>query len=439
MFISGNANTRLDVIERLFPRHNDEQNSLSLKKGIANLRESGRFSRIDHKLMDAQEKSNDVYFALQLTERPSINIDTGISISTDKLLSLEAELEDSNLFSSMLSLKSKLALGLFWGRQSSISNKLVWPFIWGKPFSLSLHAPMIVYDDKTHRKKEPFTRVQSRVVAGLDWRANANLTPYIRYSLVHNKEKTYKAGSVPKYTFKERLENLDGLIPTLQNPEPGIIAGVLKPGISYVNLDNLFDPRFGVDTNNWVELSAGPFQGDIPFMNFGTQNRLFLPMGPFTWAFQSTFMFAFIKPSYDNFKHIKNYSSLDKLGGDRSLRGYDDGFIGIEAFHQKPELFSGYFSNIANIELRFPLSSSLGFGSLSGAIFADQGTLFPSANLFHLGSHETLKDLIDRHGFGFSFGASIRYLLPVGPVSLDYGIAPLHQQQRLHLQFGYAF
>lgn len=437
IILSGNRTTRESVIKRLFPhpKNIDELNSISIKKGVANLRESGRFSQIEYKLMAGQENSNDIYFAMQLVERPSLTLDTGIAISTDKLLSLEAEVEESNLFSSMLTLKTKLGLGFFWGRQSSLSNKFVWPFIWGKPFSFSLHAPMITYDDKTHRL-QPFRRLQSRVVAGIDWRANSYLMPYIRYSFVHNKE---KAGIPPSISASEQFKSLDGLIPLIREA-PGEFAGVLKPGISFIKLDNPLDPHSGVDSNNWVEISGKIFQGHPPFINVGTQNRYFLPLGSCTLAFQLTLMRAFIEPTSHNFIHLQKFSSLDNLGGDRSVRGYEDGFLGIDSVKGPTGPYSGYFSNTANVELRFPLTDGGGIGKLSGGLFVDQGSLVPCSNFWDCDQEQSLEAIVRKRGLGFSVGAGLRYILPVGPISLDYAISPLLANSgKVHFQFGYAF
>jgi outer membrane protein assembly factor BamA len=437
LIISGNASTNKEVIRRLFPRGEASRfDSLSLRKGLANLRESGRFSRIDHKLMSARENSDKLYFSLQLIERPSLILDTSIGFSTDQHLVLETELEETNLFSSMLTLKTKLALGLFWGRQSSINNKLIWPFIWGKPFVFTLHAPIIIYDDKSHRDKPyKFRRLQSKIIAGLDWRVNVNLLPYIKYYLIHIKE-----DEDPKsLNAKEKFTTLDGLITTFK--KPGKINGVLKPGISYINIDNPFDPRSGVDTHNWVEISTAPFEGATNFVNFGTQNRFYLPLGPCTLAMQFSFMRAFITPNEENFKQLRNHSSMDRLGGDRTVRGYKEGNIGITGeIKNSKNKFSGYFSNLINLEFRFPLNNSpTTWTNFMGAIFADQGLLVPCDNFFSLAPGLTFKQIINQRGFGLSLGAGIRYILPVGPISFDYAISPIHKDGSWHLQFGYAF
>jgi outer membrane protein assembly factor BamA len=434
IIISGNSSTSARVIKRLFPKDRKSRtlDPIGLKKGLANLREIGSFSRIDHKIMAEQEGSDDVYFLLQLVEKPSLSIDTSAAFSTDKYFSLETELEETNLFSSMLRLNTSLGLGLFWGRQSIFSNRLVWPFILGKQVRLIVHAPRIVYDDFSHRA-DPNRRLQSKVSFALEWRFSTTITPYLRYWLVLNQVDK----SPPAPNFQERLRSLDGLIPTIQTP--GKLIAVLNPGISYIQLDNPFDPRSGLDINLWTELSGMPF-GESPFINLGNQNRFFIPLGPLTLALRANFMRAFIEPNAKNWDELKNASLvMDNLGGDRSIRGYEEGKIGITTGVVLPGRYAGYFSYIANVELRFPITTKYTTGNFSGALFVDQGMAIPCSSLFRCLENKPIKSIVKENGFGLSLGTALRYMLPVGPISLDYGISPLTGDSRVHVLFGYAF
>ncbi|HXW53933.1 MAG TPA: BamA/TamA family outer membrane protein, partial [Myxococcota bacterium] len=437
IIIYGNLSTRTDVIKRLFPyeRKKASFDPVSLKKGLANVRESGAFSRLDHKVLFAERDSEDAYFLLQVVEKPSLAIDTAIAFSTDQLFSLEASIEQSNLFSSLLRLNTSLALGLFWGRQSTLKNTFIWPYIFGSPVTLTVQAPMIVYDDRTHWSK-PVRRLRSKVAFDVGFRLSATVTPYLRYWLQVTQE---DESPVLKPSFRERIVSLDGLIPTIkQRAKP---RGVLKPGINYVQLDNSLEPRKGVDLDWWTEFSGGPFLGRPPFINIGLQNRFFIPLGPLTLALRANLMRAFVEPSQENFKELARVSeAMDWLGGDRSIRGYKDGEIGITdlASPQDATAYAGYFSNIANVELRFPIAKT-SIGGFSGALFADQGTLIPCNALFKCGENRSLKNLISSKGFALSVGAGLRYQLPVGPISLDYGISPLTGQSRLHFIFGFSF
>lgn len=439
IIISGVSSTNLNVIKRLFPYANDSSklDPIYLKKGLSNIRESRRFSPdITSSIIAGQEGSDDVYFAAHLVEKPSLFIDLAVWFRTDELFSLEAMLEENNLFNSMLRLNTLVGVGLFWGRKSIISNKLVWPFIWGKNFQLTINAPRIIYDDFTNRA-EPSRRLQSKVSFELEWRLTTFLKPYLKYFLYAIQEDKTPDLSP---SVQERFKTLDGLISTLKKPAE--FRAVLTPGIVYSSLDNPFDPRSGVDSNLWSEISVGKMMGDPSFVSIGLQNRFFLPLGPLTLALQATFIRSFIDPSKENFDKLKNSSfAMDKLGGDRSIRGYKEASIGISelAAGESAGYYGGYFSNLANIELRFPLASKDFLGRLTGAVFVDQGMLVPCSSFFNCMNGKSLGTIIKQNGFGLSVGAAVRYSLPVGPISLDYGISPITGDGRWHILFGYAF
>ncbi|OPZ23649.1 MAG: Translocation and assembly module TamA precursor [bacterium ADurb.BinA186] len=399
------------------------------------MRESGHFSSIDSKILVGQENSEDAYFALHVTEKPSLTLDTALAFSTDQLLSVEFELEENNLFSSMLRLNTNLGIGLFWGRQSFISNKFVWPFIFGGPFRFSLQAPVIIYDDKTSQV-EPFRRLQSKVIASLEWRASPILMPYLRYSLTHTLRENFPNDIVPEISTQEHIRSIDGLIPVLH--AQGKIRGMIKPGISLINLDNPTDPHSGIDLNNFVELSGGPLVGDPFFINLGTQNKFYIPLGSTTLALQLSLMRAFITPSSNNWKELSEVSAMDNLGGDRRVRGYQEGAIRPAHAISDPGQYGGYLLNSSSIEWRFPLTSPELLGNFSGALFVDQGLVVECKN-FVCGDHVSWNELVARKEFGLSVGVGIRYNLPVGPISLDFAYSPLHNDWRPHLQFGYAF
>jgi len=439
IMISGNQTTRTDVIKRLFPREGKSEgfDPRSLKKGIANMRESGAFSRIEHKVLFAEQDSDDAYFMMQVVEKPSLSIDTAIAFSTDQLFSLEGNLEETNLFSSMLRLNTSLGLGLFWGRHSILKNAFTWPFIFGKPLTLTIQAPTIVYDDRTHWSN-PSRRLRSKLSFALNWRLSAKVTPYLRYWLQATQTQEPGSGLIIKPSIKERFATLDGLIPTLKMRPT--IRGVLKPGILFANLDNSLEPHQGVDLNLWTEFSGGPFLGNPFFINVGTQNRFFVPLGPLTLALRASFMRAFIEPNLHNWKELRDYSeAMDSLGGERSIRGYAEGSIGIYELHGNLGPLAGYLANIASVELRFPLAAKTSLGGFSGSVFADQGMLIPCSSLFKCLDDRSLETMVTSHGFGLSVGAGLTWSLPVGPLTLDYAISPLTGENSFHFIFGFSF
>lgn len=438
IILSGNYHTFGGAITRLFAKNN-KTNSIDpqqIKKGIARMRETGRFSLINQKILALKEKSDRAYLLLQVAEKPSTTFDAIASFSTDRLFNLGFELTEENLFWSMLRLKTSAGLGLFFGRTTYFSNRIIWPRIYGSPMSWTLTAPSFAYEDLTHFKK-PARRIQTKISSQIDYRTSATIAPYLKYSLAHTFLQEYPNKEASSLSRTERLRTFDGLTKTLE--AQGKVRGVLRPGVLLMALDNPQDPKKGINADIWNEISGGPFLGVPPFFVFGAEGRAFVPVKPFTLAFQLSLMRAVIEPSEAHWREIRNASSMDLLGGDRSVRGYREGALGITRSLGPERDLLGYFLNTANFEIRFPLSHEGFLKNMAGALFIDQGILAPVTGLFSLFQDWTLQELARQHGFGFSFGASLRYKLPIGPLSLDYGYSPIHHVSRVHILFGYSF
>lgn len=99
-----------------------------------------------------------------------------------------------------------------------------------------------------------------------------------------------------------------------------------------------------------------------------------------------------------------------------------------------------------NVEYRQTWIRNLFIGDLKWAVFMDVGIVtdqlqLPWSNFPLL--YDTLVSDPIAAGLpsyaGASIGAGLRYVLPVGPLSLDLAFSPTHQQFGGHIQFGYAF
>lgn len=112
------------------------------------------------------------------------------------------------------------------------------------------------------------------------------------------------------------------------------------------------------------------------------------------------------------------------LGGDYSVRGFDQDQVGPVGADGRPAGGQVLLASTTELQTRL-------FGEFKFSLFLDNGTLtnsFSEANLSSL-----------RHSGGFG----LRYVTPVGPLRLDYGIK-LDRRigesfGRLHFAFGYAF
>jgi outer membrane protein insertion porin family len=89
---------------------------------------------------------------------------------------------------------------------------------------------------------------------------------------------------------------------------------------------------------------------------------------------------------------------------------------------------------LLNLEYRYPIPFLT--SGLSGAVFYDTGTVFPRISDFSIGH------------FTHTAGIGLRYLTPLGPVRIDYGLNLNRQlppgelgepSQNFHFTLGHAF
>lgn len=436
IIISGNDTINENVLKRLFHKKNkkDYYTPNTLRNGIFNLKESGRFSSINNKILAVSHNSDDAYFILHLVERPSLFLNVGVSFSTDQFFQLETQIEEHNLFRSMLRLDDGLALGFLFGRQSYYYNKILWPKIFGSPFKLNIEAPSFLYKDQISTPK-PRRLFQSRSGLRLEMDNIKGLRPYIGYYLTNKQEMLFPYGTYK--TFRENLNSLDGFLDVIKTK--GNLRGSLIPGIDIVMLDDPFNPKKGFKTETFMELSGGIFYGDPAFLALVLNNSFYKPLGPLTLALAVNFARGFVDPIEENWQVISSEKTIDLLGGDLSIRGYSEREIGMTSL--KTANFkegAGYLLNNTKFEVRFPLNTHKN-SNFTGAFFMDEGFLIPCADLFDCFSKEVTDNFILKKALGLSIGPALRYNLPVGLISLEYGFSPLHLKGRFHLLFGYSF
>jgi outer membrane protein assembly factor BamA len=69
----------------------------------------------------------------------------------------------------------------------------------------------------------------------------------------------------------------------------------------------------------------------------------------------------------------------------------------------------------------------------------DEGMVIPCLSFFNcISQKQDILSIKNKFGIGLSAGAAIRYTLPVGVISLEYGFSLIHEDKhRVHLLLGY--
>jgi outer membrane protein assembly factor BamA len=100
-----------------------------------------------------------------------------------------------------------------------------------------------------------------------------------------------------------------------------------------------------------------------------------------------------------------------------------------------------------NFEIRFPIKKNFFIGDLAGTIFTDMAFIDSCTGFFDCSDFSSPNGARKLNNqLGWSVGLGLRYLLPIGPISLDWAISPIRsantsfgRMNRIHLSFGYMF
>ncbi|MDD5303517.1 MAG: outer membrane protein assembly factor BamA [Elusimicrobia bacterium] len=190
--------------------------------------------------------------------------------------------------------------------------------------------------------------------------------------------------------------------------------------------DSIWDPARGTRHGIGMQLSGGPFQGDIHFFKPSITNQ-----GHYTlftiedWPFVIS---AYHRGGYvTQFGKTTQVPVQDRyfIGGQDSLRGYSPS--GEAGFPQGGKIYS-----VANVEFGFPLARERKKTIVKFVFFADAGGAWDRARDVSGRVGSGMRDLKTDVGFG------LRFVTPAFPIRLDYGYGLNHRNgERLYqINFG---
>ena len=190
--------------------------------------------------------------------------------------------------------------------------------------------------------------------------------------------------------------------------------------------DSIWDPARGSRHGIGVQLSGGPFQGDIHFFKPSLTNQAHYTL--FTVS-----DWPFVISGYHRGGYVTQFGKTTQvpvqdryfIGGQDSLRGYSPS--GEAGFPQGGKVYS-----VANVEFGFPLARERKKTIVKFVMFADAGGAWDRARDFSGRVGSGLRDIKTDVGFG------LRFVTPAFPIRLDYGYGLNHRNgERLYqINFG---
>ncbi len=210
--------------------------------------------------------------------------------------------------------------------------------------------------------------------------------------------------------------------PSDQKGEEYFISSLVF-GATYQRVDNLLDPRKGVQLLQRFEWGGTPVGSEVAFVKLGLEGRSYVPVDPLgVLAFRAKWGSIAALENTTRIPIFKRYFS----GGSTSIRGYPYQKLGPLDDEGNP--LGGLTLLELSSEWRFPLKSSW-----EGVLFFDTGNVFETR-------YELLWDQLRS-----TVGAGLRYKTLVGPLRLDVGyqLNPPDQdffnRYQIHLSIGQAF
>jgi outer membrane protein insertion porin family len=436
--ISGNTKTRDKVIRRELELQ--EQGAFSgtaLRRSQDRLRRLGFFEdvNITTRKADTEDKLD---LIVDVREGNTGAFSAGAGISSGESFLFNVRVSESNLFGRGQSLVFNADFGSI---RRNISLSFTEPYFLDTPLTLGIDVFNweLEFDQFTRggtggglRTLYPFAAMGLDVV---------HLGPLGDVSLLDT-----RLGLEYRIEDSE-ISNVARSAATVLRAEAGTsLTSSLIPRVFRDTRNNLLDPTAGSFQDFSVEFAG--LGGDSKFLNAQSRARWYIPvwqipkLGPLTFATGWNFGYGFGYGSDPELPLFERYFP----GGINSLRGFEVRSLGprVDVFEQgkgnddncpfgdnacgrliRRDVIGGSQQLVFNNEMIFPIVQALG---VKGVVFCDAGNAFLATKGIDFGEMRV------------SVGGGLRWLSPIGPLRIEYGV-PINPQsgdqiQRIQFSFG---
>ena len=376
--IVGNDKTRDKVIRReLRFGEGDLFTSTGMKRSLQRLKTTGYFKEVDFATSKGTSDENlDLEVAVE--EAPTGSVSLGLGFSIKDQFVIEGALAQRNLFG--LGYRFNLS-GDIGGETSAFRVGFTDPWVLGYPVLAGIDL---------FATEDSFFATYSTKVRGGRLRLGKELGEYLRGRITYTYEK------VDVFDVAEDA----GLF--VKSQEGKRTSSVLGFTFSMDKRDDFFFPTRGGVYRLEMANSGGPLGGDNRFYRVVGEFQYYHPL---FWKLvgHGRLLLGLIEgyggdevPIYERFY----------VGGIMTIRGFEYGEAGPRDI--TGEVIGGTRELAANLEVLFPISEAMG---LRGVVFFDFGKGF-----------DTIDGVFPLLPLRYSAGFGIRWLTPLGPLRMDYGI-----------------
>ncbi len=442
VLVRGNIRTRRSFVAGELRLESDAPLDLaSVAASRTVLRNLGIFSSVDLQPLGAWRAGHSTWLLAALREQEQRTLDGAVAFSTDELFSVGGSFRDRNFLGRAVRLDVELQLSNADGLvipKARIGKADRGQLLVRAPHPLGLNANFNLAAIYEFQRKTLFRERRLGASVGLSRGLLArsacswcpDISGALAYELVYT-DFRLRGREVPPATAVELAR---------QATRNGTIAR-LVPKLGFDRRDSFTDPRAGYVGNLRLEIASRYLAaGFEDAANFGrltadahTYHRLLTTPrqrfvsnsilgGPFVASLGLHAGVIQVLPG----KRGVPASETFYYGGDTNVRGIRERASEL-AFPGARLLVA------ASAELRWYFWQNIGFGSFQLAGFVDSGTVGYRVSQLYSTASTTV-----------SAGPVLRYVTPVGPISLAYGwpfvrARGIPPQGRLHFTFGYAF
>lgn len=371
VIISGNRNTKDRIILReLTLKENDLFDREKALHDRHRIHKLGLFRRVRYSEVNKEKKEAVKDMHLEVSEKKAGSVELGLGYATDIGPRAFSELSYLNLWGTARSIRIR-------GEISPIENKALIgymePWLFGKDMDGRIN---LLHQSK---ERDSYDLKKDGLILGID----KEVSDYFKVSLQYEIDRSVYS---------------DVQTGTIQDEGASTIAS-LGPILIRDSREDPFNPDKGSVNILRYELADKGFSSDEEFHKITVQSNWYR-------AITADIVGAFsIKGGYIDLREPTVSIPIDKrffLGGRSTVRGFKQDSIG--PVNPEGSAIGGEKMLNYNAELRMRLA-----GNFGGILFYDAGNVWQHSQTVHLSDMRT------------AIGAGIRYLTPVGPLSLEYG------------------
>lgn len=375
--VSGNARTQTKVVRReLTLREGDPWNPEELLVGRQSLYRLGFFQRVRIEPLTREPGVTVRDVRVDVEEQDAGSVSFGLGYGTEEGVKGSASLSHANLQGAGRSLGFRYDFDRF---DRSWALNFREPWVLSRPYDLGLSVL------KSNQDREAYDLSSLAFQASLE----RSFSEQLRASLIYTLEENRLSDVVDETVLGE-------------DKISDYLLSAVGPVLVWDSRDDPFNPRRGFYHTLQAEWALEGLGSEVEFERYQGSASGYFSAGSVTLALLARGGIAQRLGDTADLPVNKRFF----LGGRSTVRGFQRDEVGPKAEDGTP--VGGDLMGNLKAELRFPV-----LGRLGGAVFWDAGNVWNRASGFPGSS-----------GIRQGVGGGLRYLTPVGPVSLDVGFNP---------------